>query len=99
MELRDTWQRQSLPQQGGEIWGLGTRGSTGAQLSKKTRSRAKGHVTAPQLTSARRRGPEPRDTWQCRAHLSKEAMSEAEGHMAAPELTSARRRGLRPRDT
>jgi hypothetical protein len=59
----DTWQRQSSPQQGGEIRDRGTRDSTGAHLIKEARSRAEGHVAAPELTSARRRGSGPRDTW------------------------------------
>jgi hypothetical protein len=41
----------------------GTRGSTGAHLVKEARSRDEGHVVAPELTSARRRGPGPWDTW------------------------------------
>jgi hypothetical protein len=60
----DTWQRRSSPQQGGEVWGRETRGSAGAHLSKKARSGAVGHVTTPELTSVRRRGPGPRDTWR-----------------------------------
>jgi hypothetical protein len=37
-ELRNTWQRRSLTQQGGEVRGHGTRGSTGSHLSKEVRS-------------------------------------------------------------
>jgi hypothetical protein len=47
----DTWQRRSSPQQGGEVRGHGTRGSTGAHLSKEARSRATGHMAAPEPTS------------------------------------------------
>jgi hypothetical protein len=60
----DTWQRRSSPQHGGEVWGRGIRGSAGAHLSKEARFGAKGHVVAQELTSARRRGPGPRDTWR-----------------------------------
>jgi hypothetical protein len=45
----------------------GTCGSAGAHLGKEERSRAEGHVAAPELTSARRRGPGPRDMWQHRS--------------------------------
>jgi hypothetical protein len=34
---------------------------------KKTESEAVRHVIAPELTSSRRQGPEPRDTWQHRS--------------------------------
>jgi hypothetical protein len=40
----------------------GTRGSARAHLSKETRFRVEGHVVAPELTSARRRGPRSWDT-------------------------------------
>jgi hypothetical protein len=63
-ELRNTWQRQSSTQQGGEARGHGTRGSTGAHLDKKVRSRAVGHVKVPKLTSIGRRGPELQGMWQ-----------------------------------
>jgi hypothetical protein len=53
-----------LPSQGGRAQSHGTRGSTGADLSKEVRSRAEGHVVAPELTSARRRRPGPWDMWQ-----------------------------------
>jgi hypothetical protein len=39
-----------------------TRDSTGAHLVKEVRSRAEGHVAAPELTSAMRRAPGPWDT-------------------------------------
>jgi hypothetical protein len=58
----DTWWHRSSPQQGGEVWGRGTRGSAGAHLSKEARFRAEGHMVTPELTSARRRGPGPWDT-------------------------------------
>jgi hypothetical protein len=51
-----------LPSQGGRVLSHGTHGSTGAHLIREARSGAEGHVAAPKLTSARRRGPEPRDT-------------------------------------
>jgi hypothetical protein len=53
-----------LPSQEGRARSRGTRGSTGAHLVKQARSRADGHVAASELTSARRRGLEPWDTWQ-----------------------------------
>jgi hypothetical protein len=53
-----------LPSQGGEVQDRETRGSTGAHLIKEVRSEAEGHVTAPELTSVRMRGPGPRDMWQ-----------------------------------
>jgi hypothetical protein len=52
-----------LPSQEGKGQSRGTRGSTGAHLVKEARSGAEGYVAAPELTSARRRGPGPRDTW------------------------------------
>jgi hypothetical protein len=52
-----------LPSQVGRARSRGTRGSTGAHLIKEARSRAEGHMAAPELTSARRRGPGPRDAW------------------------------------
>jgi hypothetical protein len=45
----------------------GTRGSAGAHLSNEVRFRAEGHVVTPELTSARRRGLGPRDTWWLRS--------------------------------
>jgi hypothetical protein len=61
-------------------------------------------VTAPEPTSAGRRGPELRNAWKRRssplgeakpgprgsieAHLSREVSSRAEEHIAAPELSS-----------
>jgi hypothetical protein len=64
-ELRNTWQRQSLTQQGGEARGHGTCDSTGAHLSKEVRSGAVGHVTALEPTSAGRCGPKLQLVWQC----------------------------------
>jgi hypothetical protein len=52
-ELRDMWQRRSSPQQGAEVRGCGTRGSTVAHLVKEVGSRDEGHVAMPELTSAR----------------------------------------------
>jgi hypothetical protein len=56
-ELRNTWQRRSSTQQGGEAWGHMTRGSTGAHLSKEVKSGAVGHVAAPEPTSVGTCGP------------------------------------------
>jgi hypothetical protein len=53
-----------LSYQGGRVWSHRTRRSVRAHLDKETRSRAEEHVTAPELNSARRRGPGPRNTWQ-----------------------------------
>jgi hypothetical protein len=53
-----------LLSQEGRARSRGTRGSTGAHLVKQARSGADGHVAASELTSARRRGLEPWDTWQ-----------------------------------
>jgi hypothetical protein len=64
-ELRNTWQRRSSTQKGGEARGHVTRGSTGAHLSKEVRSGAVGHVAAPVPTSAGRCGPKLQLAWQC----------------------------------
>jgi hypothetical protein len=40
------WQRQSSPQQRGEVWGHGMHGSAGAHLGREVRSGAVGHVAA-----------------------------------------------------
>jgi hypothetical protein len=53
-----------LPSQKGRTVSRATRGSTGAHLVKEARFGAEGYVAAPELTSARRRGPGPRDAWQ-----------------------------------
>jgi hypothetical protein len=58
----DMWQRQSLPQPGGEVQKHGTHRSAGAHLSQKARSRAIVHVAASEPTSTEKRGPEPYDT-------------------------------------
>jgi hypothetical protein len=63
-ELRNTWQRRSPPQQGGEVRSYGPRGSTRAHLNKEVRSGAAGHVAAPKPTSAGRCGPKLQLTWQ-----------------------------------
>jgi hypothetical protein len=52
-----------LPSQEGRAQSPGTCGSARAYLSKDVRSRAAGHVTAPEPTLVRRRGSELRDTW------------------------------------
>jgi hypothetical protein len=51
-----------LPSQKVKDLSRGTRGSTGAHISKEARSGAAGHVAAAELTLARRRCPVPRDT-------------------------------------
>jgi hypothetical protein len=56
-ELRNTWQRRNSTQQGGEVWGHKTRGSTRAHLNKEVRSGAMGHVVALEPISAGRCGP------------------------------------------
>jgi hypothetical protein len=53
LELRDTWQRQSSPQQGSEVQVRGTHGSAGAHLCSEVRSGAEGHVAATEFSSAR----------------------------------------------
>jgi hypothetical protein len=50
-------------------------------------------VAAPELTSAKRRGPGPRDTYRAGAHLSTEARSGAVGHVVVREPTSVGRCG------
>jgi hypothetical protein len=45
-ELEDTWQRQSPPRQRGEVQSHGTRGGSGARLSREAWSRATGHLAA-----------------------------------------------------
>jgi hypothetical protein len=52
-----------------------------------------GYVAAPEPTSAGRRGPELRNTWQRRSSLLGEGELEAMGHVAASEPTSTERRG------
>jgi hypothetical protein len=46
-ELRNTWQRRSSTQQGGEARGHGIRGSDGAHLGREARSGVEEHVAAP----------------------------------------------------
>jgi hypothetical protein len=45
-KLRDMWQCRSSPQQGGEVWGHGTRGGTGAHLCREVWSEATAYVAA-----------------------------------------------------
>jgi hypothetical protein len=45
-EPRDTRQRQSSPQPGGEVWSRRACGTAEAHLSRKMRSGAVGHVDA-----------------------------------------------------
>jgi hypothetical protein len=63
---------------GGRAWSHGTHGNAGAHLSREVRSRAEEYVAASELNSARRRGPEPRDTWQHRS--SSQQGGEVRGH-------------------
>jgi hypothetical protein len=69
----------------------GTRGSAESHIGRDARSGAEEHVAAPELNSARRRGPAPHGSTG--AHLSKEVRSEVVGHVAAPEPTSPGRYG------
>jgi hypothetical protein len=43
-KLRDTWQRRSSPQHGGEVWDHGTRGSARAHLCREVWSEATAYV-------------------------------------------------------
>jgi hypothetical protein len=63
LKLRNTWKRRSSTQEGGEARGHGTRGSTGAHLSKEVRFGATEHVAAPEPTSAWRCGPKLQLVW------------------------------------
>jgi hypothetical protein len=51
-----------LPFQEGRAQSHVTRDSTEAHLVKEARTGVKGHVAAPELTSARKQGPGPQDT-------------------------------------
>jgi hypothetical protein len=62
-ELSNTWQRRSSTQHGGKARDHGTRGSTGAHLSKEMRSGAAGHVTALEPTSTGRCDPKLQLAW------------------------------------
>jgi hypothetical protein len=56
-----------LSSQGGKTQSHGTCGSAGAHVDREARSEVKEHEAAPELTSARRQGLGPRDTWQHRS--------------------------------
>jgi hypothetical protein len=56
-------------------------------------------MAAPEPTSAGRRGPELRNTWQHRSSPLGEAESGAMGHVAPPEPTSAGSQGSELRNT
>jgi hypothetical protein len=56
-----------LPSQEGRARSHGTRGSAGAHLSKEAKFGAVGHMAALELTLARRRGLDLRDTWRRRS--------------------------------
>jgi hypothetical protein len=64
--------------------------STGALLSGR---RGQSYVAAPEPTSAERRGPELRNTWQRRSSPLGEAEPGAMRQVVKPELTSAGKRG------
>jgi hypothetical protein len=55
------------PSQEGRAQSHGTRGSTGAHLTKEAMFGVEGHVVVSELISARKRGLGPRDTWWCRS--------------------------------
>jgi hypothetical protein len=80
-----------LSSQGGRARSHVTCGSVGAHLGREARSGVEERVAAPELNSARRRGPGPRGSTG--AHISKEVRFGATGHMAALEPTSAVRCG------
>jgi hypothetical protein len=63
-ELRNTWQRRSSTQQGGEARGHMPRGNTEDHLSKEVRSGTAGHVAAPEPTSAGRCDLKLQLAWQ-----------------------------------
>jgi hypothetical protein len=69
------WQHRSSPL--GEAR-LGPRGRAGAHLGREARSGAEEHMTAPEPTSAGRRGPELRNMWRRRS--STQQGDEARGH-------------------
>jgi hypothetical protein len=58
LEPYDTWQRRSSPQLGGEVESHRTHGSTGAHFSWEAMFGAIGQVTASELTSAEKQGPQ-----------------------------------------
>jgi hypothetical protein len=62
-ELRGTWKHRSPPLPSGEVWSWEACGSAEAHLHWEVGSGAESHVIAPEHSSTRRRGPEPRDTW------------------------------------
>jgi hypothetical protein len=59
-EPRNTWQRQSPTQPGGEVQRHSTYDTAGAHPSQEARSRAIEHVVAPDPTFIGMRGPEPK---------------------------------------
>jgi hypothetical protein len=88
-ELRNTWQRRSSPlreaeeaselsSRGGRARSHGTRGNARAHLGREARSGAEERVAAPELNSARRRGPGSWATWQHRS--SPQQGGEVRGH-------------------
>jgi hypothetical protein len=50
LELRDMWQRQSSPQQGGEVRGHETHGDTGSHLCREVWSKTTTYVAACECT-------------------------------------------------
>jgi hypothetical protein len=63
-EVRNMWQRRSSTQQGVEVRGHRSCGSTRAHLNKEVKSGATGHVAAPEPTSTGRCGPKLQLMWQ-----------------------------------
>jgi hypothetical protein len=53
-----------LSPQEGRVWSREARDSAGALPCGEAGSGTEGHVAAPEPTSTRRWGPEPRDRWQ-----------------------------------
>jgi hypothetical protein len=62
--LRNTWWRRSSTQQGDEVQGHEPRDSTRAYLNKEVRSRAAGHVVAPEPSSTGRCDLKLQLAWQ-----------------------------------
>jgi hypothetical protein len=58
------WRRRSPPQTGGEVQSYRTCGGAGAHLCREARSRAIGHVAAPEPMPAGGQGLELHIMWQ-----------------------------------
>jgi hypothetical protein len=83
LELRDMWQHQSSPHQGGEVWHHGTHGSAGAHLGMEARFGVVGHMAAPESTSAERQGSGHKTRGSTGAHLCREVWSRATEYVVA----------------